>query len=179
MRRRKPTTGTFLRIPLADGSFGYARLLESPYAAFYDYRSAAPDSDLDRIASSPILFRIAVRHLALEAWEVLGHRALEEPLTEPVVQFMQDRGTSAAAPSSTRQGMSEPPSPRNVWVSSGRRSGNGIPWRDACWTPSREGPMPMWSTSRSVCGDPGRPPGKHLPAPPATRGGMAHGRAPR
>ncbi|WNG61806.1 hypothetical protein F0U59_49165 [Archangium gephyra] len=92
MRRRKPTTGTFLRIPLADGSFGYVRLLESPYAAFYDYRTTAPDSDLDRIASSPILFRIAVRHLALEAWEVLGHRALEEPLTEPVVQFMQDRG---------------------------------------------------------------------------------------
>jgi immunity protein 26 of polymorphic toxin system len=92
MRRRKHTTGAFIRVPLADGSFGYARLLESPYAAFYDYRTPSPDSDLDRIASRPILFRLAVRHLALDAWEVLGHRELEEPLTEPVVQFMQDRG---------------------------------------------------------------------------------------
>ncbi|HEX5749898.1 MAG TPA: Imm26 family immunity protein [Archangium sp.] len=92
MGRRKHTTGAFFRIALADGSFGYARLLEPPYMAFYDYRTTIPDSDLDRISSSPVLFRIAVRHLALNEWEVLGHRALEAPLTEPVVQFMQDLG---------------------------------------------------------------------------------------
>ncbi|REG27317.1 immunity protein 26 of polymorphic toxin system [Archangium gephyra] len=77
---------------LADGSIGYGRLLESPYAAFYKYRTSSPDSDLDRIASKPILFRISVRHLALDAWEVIGERALEEHLAQPVVQFMQDLG---------------------------------------------------------------------------------------
>jgi hypothetical protein len=92
MPKQKHTTGAFIRIALADGSFGYARLLESPYAAFYNYRTTSPDSDLDRIASSPILFRIAVRHLALDAWEFIGRRALEEQLTQPVVQFMQDMG---------------------------------------------------------------------------------------
>lgn len=92
MRRQKHTTGSFIRIALADGSFGYARLLESPYAAFYNYRTTSPDSDLDRIGSNPILFRIAVRHLALNAWEFIGRRELEEPLTQPVVQFMQDIG---------------------------------------------------------------------------------------
>ena len=92
MGKQKHTTGAFVRIALADGSFGYGRLLESPYAAFYDYRTTSPDSELDRIASKPILFRIAVRHLALDAWEFIGRRALEEHLTQPVVQFMQDLG---------------------------------------------------------------------------------------
>lgn len=92
MSLRKHTVGTFVRITLADGSLAYARLLESPYAAFYDYRTTSPDSDLDRIASQSILFRIAVRHHALDTWEPIGHRALEGQLTQPVVQFMQDIG---------------------------------------------------------------------------------------
>ena len=92
MGKQKHTTGSFVRIGLADGSFAYARLLVSPYAAFYSYRTTSPKSDLDRIASSPILFRIAVRHLALNSWEFIVRRALEEQLTQPVVQFMQDLG---------------------------------------------------------------------------------------
>jgi|SRR6218665_33193 len=92
MRKQKHMPGAVVRIALADGSFAYARLLESPYAAFYNYRTTEPESDLDRIASKPILFRIAVRHLALEAWEFIGRKVLEEQLTQPVVQFMQDIG---------------------------------------------------------------------------------------
>jgi Immunity protein 26 len=92
MGKQTHTRGAFVRISLADGSFGYGRLLESPYAAFYNHRTTSPDSDLDRIASKPILFRIAVRHLALDAWEFIGRRELEEHLTQPVVQFMQDLG---------------------------------------------------------------------------------------
>jgi hypothetical protein len=92
MRKRANAPGTFVRIPLGDGSFGYGRLLESPYAAFYRYRTSDPDSDLDRIASKPVLFKTAVRHLALEAWESIGWRELEEPLKQPLVQFMQDIG---------------------------------------------------------------------------------------
>src|SRR5689334_22833682 len=92
MRKQKHVAGAFIRIVLADGSFAYARLLESPYAAFYNYRTTSPDSDLDRIKSNPILFRIAVRHLALKVWEVIGQRELEDQLTLPVVQFMQDLG---------------------------------------------------------------------------------------
>ena len=92
MRKRANTPGTFVRIPLGDGSFGYGRLLESPYAAFYRYRTSDPDSDLDRIASKPVLFKTAVRHLALEAWERIGWRELDEPLQQPLVRFMQDIG---------------------------------------------------------------------------------------
>ena len=92
MAARKHKIGAFVRIALADGSFGYGRLLEMPYAAFYNYRTTSPDSDLDRITSKPILFRIAIRHLALDSWEFIGQRPLEEQLTQPVVQFMQDIG---------------------------------------------------------------------------------------
>jgi hypothetical protein len=84
--------GSFVRIPLADGSFGYGRILEPPNDAFYDYRTTSPDADLDRIASKPILFRIAVRHADPKSWELIGWRELEERLTQPIVKFRQDVG---------------------------------------------------------------------------------------
>ncbi len=92
MRKKAYRPGAFVRISLGDGSCGYGRLLETPYAAFYNYRTASPDSDLDRIASKPVLFKTAVRHLALNAWEVIGWRELEEHLTQPLIRFMQDVG---------------------------------------------------------------------------------------
>lgn len=84
--------GSFLRIPLSDGSFGYGRVLDLPFDAFYDYRTNKPDSDLDRIASKPILFRIVVRQPHPKSWEPIGWREVEGHLTQPVVQFMQDLG---------------------------------------------------------------------------------------
>ncbi len=92
MRKQRRKPGSFFRINLADGSFGYARSLESPYSAFYKHRTSIPDSDLDLIASSPILFKTAVRHLALDSWELIGWRELEAPLTQPLVRFTQDVG---------------------------------------------------------------------------------------
>jgi hypothetical protein len=92
MRKQPKKPGTFVRIRLGDGSFGYGRVIDSPDTAFYRYRTEAPDSDLDRIAAKPVLFRIAVRHLALDAWESIGWRELEDHLTQPLVQFMQDVG---------------------------------------------------------------------------------------
>jgi hypothetical protein len=86
--------GSFLRIPLSDGSFGYARVLESPFDAFYDYRTTSPESDLDRIASKPTLFRIVVRQPHPRPWELIGWREIEERLTQPIVQFRQGLGPS-------------------------------------------------------------------------------------
>jgi hypothetical protein len=84
--------GSFLRIPLADGSFGYGRVLELPFDAFYDYRTTSPDSDLERIASKPILFRIVVSHPYPKSWERIGWREIEERLTQPIVQFNLEVG---------------------------------------------------------------------------------------
>jgi hypothetical protein len=84
--------GSFLRIPLADGTFGYGRVLKLPDDAYYDYRTDTPDSDLVRIASKPILFKISVRHMKNRAWERIGWRELEEQFSQPIVHFMQDIG---------------------------------------------------------------------------------------
>lgn len=92
MRTRTGKPGTFLRIPLGDGSFGYGRILEAPYDAFYDYRTRELDMDLDRIASKPVLFRIAVRHSSVHRWESIGWREIETHLAQPVVVFTQDIG---------------------------------------------------------------------------------------
>jgi hypothetical protein len=89
---KKYRPGTFLQIPLSDGSFGYGRALELPFYAYYDYRTAAPDSELERIASKPLLFRIACRHEESSSWSALGWRPLEEKLTGPIVQFKQSLG---------------------------------------------------------------------------------------
>lgn len=84
--------GTFLMIPLADGSFGYGRILEQPYTAFYNYRTSEPTEDLDTIASKPVLFCQAVEPAYLRVWKQIGRRDLEGEVARPVVRFMQDIG---------------------------------------------------------------------------------------
>ncbi|WP_224367625.1 immunity 26/phosphotriesterase HocA family protein [Hyalangium versicolor] len=90
MRTDKP--GTFLAIPLGDGSFGYGRVLEAPYAAFYDYRTTELDRDLSRIASKPVLFKIAVHHSSADRWKPIGWKEVETHLAQPIVAFTQDIG---------------------------------------------------------------------------------------
>ncbi|WNG17282.1 immunity 26/phosphotriesterase HocA family protein [Cystobacter fuscus] len=84
--------GSFLRIPLPDGSFGYGRVLELHFEAFYNYRTTEPDADLDRIASKPILFRVMVRSPYSKSWELIGWREIEEHLTQPITQFRMEVG---------------------------------------------------------------------------------------
>ncbi len=90
MSKRLQKPGAFIRIPLADGSFGYGRILEPPHSAFYNYRTTSPDFDLDRIASKSVIFRIAVRYLSRSRWEFIGWREIESHLAQPVVRFTQD-----------------------------------------------------------------------------------------
>jgi hypothetical protein len=90
--KKAPTLeeGTFTRIPLADGTFGYGRVLPNPYIAFYDFRTAEPSSDLDAIESQPVLFTQAVRLFKYDRWANLGKRKLTGEVARPVVRFMQD-----------------------------------------------------------------------------------------
>lgn len=82
--------GTFVRIPLEDGSFGYGRILSNPDVAFYNYRTMEPSSDLDVIGSKPVLFTQAVRLFGYDRWANIGKRPLEGEVAKPVVSFMQD-----------------------------------------------------------------------------------------
>lgn len=86
----KLVSGTFVRIPLADGSFGYGRVLSDPYIAFYNYRTTEPSSDLDVIGSKPVLFTQTVRLFGYDRWANIGKRELEGEVAKPVVRFMQD-----------------------------------------------------------------------------------------
>lgn len=87
-----PKAGTFFRIPLEDGSFGYGRALADPYTAFYNYRTTEPTSDLDEIAKQPVLFKLCVRIFDSDGWTDLGVRPLEDEVARPVVSFMQSLG---------------------------------------------------------------------------------------
>ncbi len=87
-----PAPGTFVRIPLSDGSFGYGRVLSDPYWAFYDLRTHEAFADLDAIGSKPILFTQAVRLPRAHHWLDLGWRPLEGEVARPVVRFTQDLG---------------------------------------------------------------------------------------
>ena len=82
--------GMFMRIPLADGSYGYGRLLQQPYAAFYDYRTTEPSDDLDAIERQPILFRVAILISGLRKWTPLGVRPLAGEAAAPLVFFQQN-----------------------------------------------------------------------------------------
>ncbi|MFF8381574.1 immunity 26/phosphotriesterase HocA family protein [Streptomyces sp. NPDC015661] len=83
--------GTYLRIPLADGSWGYGRVLTTTYTAFYDYRTAGPSDDLDDLDTRPLLFAQAVRLSDGDRWEPIGSRPLAGAAARPVVLFTQDR----------------------------------------------------------------------------------------
>jgi hypothetical protein len=83
-------SGTYVRIPLEDGSFGYGRVLPNPYMAFYNFRTTEPCSDLDTIDSKPVLFKQAVRLFDYNRWVNIGIRELQGELTKPVVSFTQD-----------------------------------------------------------------------------------------
>ena len=83
--------GSFLRIPLADGSFGYGRVLKLPHDAYYDYRTDTPDSDLD----TPVLGARTVRaqhpHTRPERRKrsprPLGHASTRQALRELREQY--------------------------------------------------------------------------------------------
>jgi len=82
--------GTFVRIPLAGGLYGYGRLRQFPHVSFYDFHTSEPISDLDQIASKPILFTLAAHKSVLDTWEIIGQRPLEEGIARPFERFMQD-----------------------------------------------------------------------------------------
>lgn len=90
MAAKKFNPGAFVRIPLADGTFGYGRLREFPYAAFYDLRTESPLDDLAAIAARPVLFTLAVHKSVTDAWPVIGSLPLEPALEQPLVRFRQN-----------------------------------------------------------------------------------------
>jgi hypothetical protein len=110
MAKKKHNPGTFVRIRLQDGSYGYGRLLEFPFIAFYDYRSTEPVSDLDALAAKPVAFTIAVHKSAVDTWEVIGQKP-PEPNLKPPMRFMQTIGDPADCQIFDSEGNERPAKP--------------------------------------------------------------------
>jgi len=136
--RLKP--GTFVRIPLADGSFGYGRVLSDPYMAFYDHRTAEPSSDLDEIESKPVLFTQAVRLFGHDGWGELGHRTPQGEVAKPVICFRIWR-TSENARSTIPMACRDRRHRRNASGWSVRQCGMRPTLRDVCSTTLWGAPM--------------------------------------
>lgn len=89
MRNSEPT-GTFILVPLADGTFSYGRVVKDPYIAFYDLQTPTPLSDLDAIAAAPVLFTVAVNSSGRGGWSAIGAAPLEGEVARPPRYFIQD-----------------------------------------------------------------------------------------
>jgi hypothetical protein len=90
-KRQQRTVGSIVKIPLERGYHSYARILKSPYFAFYDFREEEV-SNLDLIVSSPILFITSVSHYSVTSglWVKVGKLPLEKNLLKIPPQFIQD-----------------------------------------------------------------------------------------
>lgn len=84
--------GTTIRKSLADGHTYYGRLLEFPWAVFYDHRTEQPEDDPAAIVDHAPLFTVAAHKdlLAEGEWEAIGVVPLDGSLQPPKEQFIQD-----------------------------------------------------------------------------------------
>jgi len=92
MKRQQRTIGSIVKLPLDKGYHTYARILKSPYFAFYDLRTREEVSDLEFIVSNPILFITSVSHYSVTngLWIKIGKLPLENKLLTVPPQFIQD-----------------------------------------------------------------------------------------
>jgi hypothetical protein len=84
--------GTTIRRSLDDGYTYYGRLLEFPWAVFYDHRGEAPEDDPSAVVDHAPLFTVAAHKdlLAEGEWEGIGVVPLDGSLRPPKEQFIQD-----------------------------------------------------------------------------------------
>jgi hypothetical protein len=80
-KKVKHQLGDIVQIKLEDGSFSFARVLEEPLMAFYDFKSDSIPN-LSEIVEKPIIFRIWVMNRAVKSgrWGVIGNIGLEPEL---------------------------------------------------------------------------------------------------
>ena len=79
-----------MRRTLRDGNTYYGRLLEFPWAAFYDLRTSTPEDDMEKIAGHGARFTIAAQKDLVTEWETLGVIPLDGSLQPPAEQYIHD-----------------------------------------------------------------------------------------
>jgi hypothetical protein len=91
VKKIKLKEGNVFAIPLGDGSFAFCRTLRSPLTEFFDLRGSTIPP-LDRIVTSPVLFKIVVMKYAFtgNVWQLVGNVLLGPQDIEAVWFFKQD-----------------------------------------------------------------------------------------
>jgi hypothetical protein len=83
-KRYRRKVGDVVRIPLANNRCGYARVLEDPLYAYYDFFDSAAPS-VKEILEKPVLFKVWTRdQFAIKEgrWQIIGNEPLEVELLE-------------------------------------------------------------------------------------------------
>lgn len=85
------TIGDIVRIHIRDDLYSFARVLNKPLIAFYDFRGKL-DSEFESILEAPILFKVWIMNSAITSgqWEIIGNKPLEENLLESPAFFKVD-----------------------------------------------------------------------------------------
>jgi len=91
-KRQQRTIGAFVKIQLDKKHHTYARILGDANFAFYDIVAEEDITDLEQIASRPILFIVGVYDFAVTKgrWQKVGKMPLEPELTKCPPEFIQD-----------------------------------------------------------------------------------------
>ena len=91
-KRQQRTIGSIVKIPIDSTYHTYARILGEASFAFYDARTKEDISDFSKIASSPILFIVAVFNHAVTRgrWVKVGKLPLESNLQRLPPKFIRD-----------------------------------------------------------------------------------------
>lgn len=78
VQRGRVRVGDIVKVPLADGTYGYAWVREEPLVSFFRHRDDGVGANVDAVLKSGTLFSIWVGNdpLANGAWIVVGHADL-------------------------------------------------------------------------------------------------------
>ncbi|MGN6495614.1 MAG: Imm26 family immunity protein [Agriterribacter sp.] len=93
MRGKTIKPGSFLKIPLNEGQFAYARVITKSILSFYQLLPL-PADDQDAINQMKVtkpIFSIAVNKSAIsqERWRIIGHASLEPRILENMPVFFR------------------------------------------------------------------------------------------
>lgn len=90
-KRQRWTRSSVVAVPLGDGTYAYAQMLDDPEYAFFDCRTA-DELPPAAVVARPVLFRLWVMRSAHTTgrWTKVGAAPIPEPLRHPIRRYNQD-----------------------------------------------------------------------------------------
>ena len=91
-KRQKRTVGSIVKIPLKNGYYAYAQILDKASYAFFDYFSETPIEELEILNNVPVLYVLSAYNdiVTKGRWEKIGKLPVRDELNVLPMQFIQD-----------------------------------------------------------------------------------------